>query len=230
MAVVFRHEPCVPVEEMRRNIAHTKTLGLPEVEYAGNVAVVGGGPSLAGHIDELRAWKGPIWAINGTWAWLKERGVNATFFTIDPRPQEWLKEHRGKALVASIGSAGLFDALSGWNVRTFDIVVSGTTSATAAPHLAVLLGHKSVTFFGCDSSFAGGRTHLYDTARPDHEIEVEVGGGAYVTKPEFLMQAEDLAALCRELPGFHKCRSGGLLEALIAHPTAIADQYLFEAA
>ena len=42
-------------------------------------------------------------------------------------------------------------------VRTFDLgppyVCCGVTTATAAPHLAILMGHRSVTFFGCDSSF-----------------------------------------------------------------------------
>jgi hypothetical protein len=225
MAIAFRSEPCVPVEEMRRNAEHTKTLGLPSVEYAGNVAVVGGGPSLADHLDELRAWNGPIWAINATWAWLKERGVKATFFTVDPKPQSWLKLSPGEsAIVASVGSAELFQSLSGGYVRTFNLglheVHSGVTSATAAPHLAVQMGHRSVSFFGCDSSFEGLVTHVYPGDPPPDLILIRVGEEVFFTKPEFVMQAEDLAALCRELPGFHKNRSGGLLAALVANPEA----------
>lgn len=223
MSIAFRSEPCVPVEEMRRNAEHARTLGLPGVEFAGHVAVVGGGPSLADHIDELRAWKGPIWAINGTWRWLKERGVKATFFTVDPKPQAWLELVPGdSAIVAMVGSPELFRSLMGGYVRTFDLgmhdVNSGVTSATATPHLAVKMGHGSVTFFGCDSSFEGFESHVYPADLPDDLMIVQVGDQGFATKPEFIMQADDLAALCRELPVFHRNRSGGLLAALIDNP------------
>jgi hypothetical protein len=223
MGVVFRSEPCVSVEEMSRNAAHTRTLGFPSVEYAGDVAVVGGGPSLADHLDELRACKGPIWAINATWQWLKERGVKATFFTVDPKPQAWLKLEPGEsALVATVGSAELFASLSAGYVRTFDLgmndVNCGVTSATAAPHLAIKMGHASVTFFGCDSSFKGFESHVYPVDLPDDLMVVGVGERGFATKPEFVMQAEDLAALCRELPTVCKNRSDGLMAAMIENP------------
>lgn len=221
-----RSQPSVPVEVMRANAAHTRTLGLPAVEYAGHVAVVGGGPSLAGHLDELRAWEGPIWAINATWGWLKERGVKSTFFTIDPKPQPGLKLEKGDAaLVASVGCAELFAALAPGNVRTFDLafdvadgIQTGVTSATSTPHLAVKMGHASVTFFGCDGSFEGHDAYVYPTALPGDLVVVDVGGLGYATKPEFIMQTEDLAAFCRDLPTVCRNRSGGLLAALIDNP------------
>jgi hypothetical protein len=223
VAIVFRSEPCVSVEEMRRNAEHTRALGLPSVEYAGHVALVGGGLSLADHLDELRAWEGPIWAINGTWRWLKERGVKATFFTVDPKPQAWLRLERGEsALVATVGSPALFASLSRGYVRTFELgaadVHSGVTSATAAPHLAAKMGHRSISFFGCDSSFGDYRTHVYPCEVPRDLFLVTVGEDEFATKPEFVMQAGDLAALCRELPVFHRNRSGGLMAALIENP------------
>jgi len=190
-----RSQPCVPVEVMRANAAHVRTLGLPSVEYAGHVAVVGGGPSLADHLDELRAWNGPIWAINATWAWLKEQGVKATFFTIDPKPQPSIRLQRGdSALVASVGCAELFASLRAGNVRTFDIafdvadgVQTGVTSATATPHLAVKMGHASVTFFGCDGSFEGHDAYVYPTDLPADLVVVEAGGRGFATKPELIM-------------------------------------------
>lgn len=222
MAVVFNSEPTVPVEEMRRNAEHTRTLGLPCVEYAGHVAVVGGGLSLAGHLDELRAWQGPIWAINGTWRWLKGQGIEAVFFTVDPKPQPWLNEDTPKAaLVATVGCAELFGSLRGAYVRTFELgeggVCGSVTTATAAPHLAILMGHRSVTFFGCDSSF-GETTHVYPCALPPDAMHVRVGGQTFLSKPEFIMQAADLAGLCRELPRQCRNRSGGLMAALIDNP------------
>jgi hypothetical protein len=224
-ALMASAKPCVSVEEMCRNAAHTRTLGLPAVEYAGNVAVVGGGPSLADHLDELKAWDGPIWSINATWAWLKERGISSTFFTIDPKPQSISLGKGDNALVASSGCADLFAALSRGNVRTFDLafdvsdaIQTGVTSATATPHLAAKLGHVGVTFFGCDSSFEGDTSHVFSDMLPDGVLVIDVGGQTFATKGEFIMQAEHLSSLCREFPAFCHNRSGGLLAALIDNP------------
>lgn len=215
--------PSVPPEVCKRNAEHARTLGLPHVQAAGHVAVVGGGPSLIDHIDELWAWKGPIWAINETFMWLKRRGIKSTFLTADPKPQPWLKPEKGdRALVTLEGSPELFASLKDAHVTTYrlapDEIHCGPTTATAAPYLALFLGHRSVTFFGCDSSFWAKGTHVYDQLRPKDEITVDCGRMSFQTKPEFLLQADALAALCRELPMFHRCRSGGLMSELIDHP------------
>lgn len=216
----FHAVPSVPPEVCERNTALARALGLPEVERAGHVAVVGGGPSLVGNLDVLRSWEGPIWAVNETFMWLKARGIKSTFFTADPKPQPWLKAERGdSALVALHGSPELFASLSEAYVRTYrladDAVHCGPTTATAASHLALWMGHRSVTFFGCDSSFEGSG-YVHDRAPPGDLIEVRADR-VYLTKPEFLMQADNLAAFCREF-AFCKNRSGGLLKALVENP------------
>lgn len=219
----FHAVPTVPLEELEANTAHALTLGLPAIEYAGHVAVVGGGPSLADHLDELRAWEGPIWAINATWRWLKERGIKSTFFTCDPKLQPWLRLDRGEAALVSISLCPeMFEALAGGNIRTFtlglDDVHCTFTTATSAPHMALKMGHRSVTFFGCDASFTGAQAYAFDHPLPGDLIVVEVAGEGFATKPEFLMQAKDLAELCRELPDQCRSRSAGLMAALIACP------------
>lgn len=218
----FYPVPSVSPEECGRNTALALDLGLPSIERAGHVAVVGGGLSLAGHLDELRAWTGPIWAINRTFVYLKERGIRSTFITADPKPQPWLTVEPGdRALVALHGSPGLFASLAKAHVTTYrlaeDEVHCGCTTATAAPMLAILLGHRSVTFFGCDSSFSD-QSHVYPQAMARDLIEVRCSGEVFITKPEFLLQAEALALLCRELPEFHSNRGGGLTAALIENP------------
>ncbi len=80
------------------------------------------------------------------------------------------------------------------------------------------MGHRSVTFFGCDSSFGDYQSHVYPVALPQDLIAAQVGEQGFATKPEFIMQAVDLAALCRELPRHCRNRSGGLLAALIENP------------
>lgn len=154
--------------------------------------------------------------------WLTERGIRSTFFTADPEPQPWLKVEPGDAALVVLNiDPTVYEALRSAHVRTFELgqdEVRGTlTTATVAPHLALLLGHTSVTFFGCDSSFKGG-THAYRDDAPPDSIIVECNGAEYETKPEYMMQADALATLCRELPQFCRSRSGGLLSAMIACP------------
>lgn len=215
--------PSLGPEDFERNIAHAKTLGHPGIERAGHVAVVGGGHSLAGHLDELRAWPGPIWAINQTFMWLKERGVKAVFITADPKPQPWLRFEPGdQALVCLHASAELYAQLQSAKVRTYEMgegsVESGPTTATACPSLAFQMGHHAISFFGCDSSFADdGVTHVFDGPRAPDEILVACNGSEFLTKPEFMMQADYLAMFCRELGNCHN-RSGGLLAAMVASP------------
>lgn len=214
--------PSIGTDEFERNVAHARTLGYPGVERAGHVAVVGGGHSLPDHLDELRAWKGPIWAINQTFMWLKSQGIKATFITADPRPQPWLKlDADDQALVCLHASAALFDGLRGAKVRTYEMgegkVESGPTTATACPSLAFQMGHHAISFFGCDGSFKPNATHVFDCQQARDQIVVECGGTEFLTKPEFLMQADYLAMFCRELGNCHN-RSGGLLAQMVETP------------
>lgn len=214
--------PSTPPEQVERNRLHASTLGLPTIERSGHVAVVGGGQSLADHLQEIRGWDGPIWAINQTFMFLKSQGIRATFFTADAKDQPWLEVEDGdSAIVGLHGDPKLFERLKRAHVRTYrlddDEVHCGPTTASAAPHLAMLTGHKTVTFFGCESSFGEG-THVYSSEVPGDLIRVECGGASFLTKPEFLLQAEVLAAFCREIPENCAERSGGLLRALIENP------------
>ena len=75
---------CVPpLAQLAAHMAHTATLGLSSIGQAGavrdRVAVVGGDPSLYRHLNELRAFDGEVWAINGAWHVLQQAGIDATF-------------------------------------------------------------------------------------------------------------------------------------------------------
>jgi len=215
--------PSVEPEECERNAALALMRRLPHIERVGDVAVVGGGQSLADCLDDLRDWRGPIWAINQSFMWLKARGVAATFFTADPKDQPWLIPSPGdRALVTIFARPALLDRLSEAHVTTYrlaeDEIHCGPTTATVAPYLAGWLGHRSVTFFGCESSFGVEGSHVYPVDLPADQIAVRCGDRMFSTKPEFLLQAQVLAELCREIPEFHHDRSGGLLGALMANP------------
>lgn len=227
---------CVPDDEIQRNTALARERGLPSIERAGHVALVGGGPSVADHLEELREWDGPIWAINQTFNWLKERGIKSTFLTLDPKDQPWLSVERGdSALVALHCCPAILDRLQAASVTTYEWgkqVEYGCTTATAALHLAPLLGHRKLSLFGCDSSFLEA-THAYRDDAPKDEIMVACGGEIFRTRPEMLLQAECIAAVVTQMGHYFVNRSGGLLTALIANPerTIVAiSQHILESA
>lgn len=215
-------------EDVARNIRNAFTLDLPNYREMRarkpRLAVVGGGPSINSHIDELKAWDGDIWAINGAFGWCDSRGIDAVFLAVDPHPivAKWARGAR-RALLETRCDPSAFDELKDADVYLFDIGTEGGiaargSTATAAPHLAIRMGYREVTFFGCESSYPPGASHAYrDEAREDQLI-VEVGGVDYLTAPDFHIQAEELSNYIRQIPEFLKERSGGLLRAMLEHP------------
>jgi hypothetical protein len=226
---------------MASNIAHSRSLGLPTIAErrgtkSGPLAIVGGGPSAMALVDEIRGYGANVWAVNGTCAWLREHGVEAVFFSCDALPMVADQAKGAKrAVVATQCDPGVFEALKDADVTVFDathgeIIGSGSTTVTATPMTAVLMGYRPITFYGCESSYAMGRTHSYVNEIRDLEMVLTLGGLKFRTAPDFCKQAEELSALFRlereNNPGFPIfCeRSGGLLRAMIQH----GDEYELE--
>lgn len=179
------------------------------------VAVVGGALSVKEHLDELRGWPGEIWAINSMADWLQERGIDCWLFTVD---SGYIELKAGRALLASCCHPEMFKR----DVRVFDMVehapdgiTGGVTTATRAPALAIKLGYPGVVFFGCDSSFAG-QSHVAYAEESPLQVIVRANGSDYITVPEYLLQADNLALLLRTFPDFFTNRGGGLLPAMVA--------------
>jgi hypothetical protein len=222
-------------EEVRANAAYSASLDLPlalaSPPRTGKLAVVGGAPSLVDALDELRAWDGDIWAINGTCAWLAERGIPSTFYTIDPgrwSDVDALTEGVTDALVAATGRPELFDALlaKGAHIETFHVypgfdpahtINGGGTTATRAPLLALRMGYEDVSFFACEGSF-DTVSHAYKhTAGDEFHVLIKCGGDVFRTDLRMMIQSMNLAALLRAFPDRLHDRSGGLLGGMIAH-------------
>ena len=209
---------CVSAEVLHANVAHAKTLGLPYVRESERppLAVVGGGHSLLEHVETLRQWKGDIWACGSPYPWLKERGIDSTFFCIDPL-EETIDLARGAkhAILSTTNHPGVFEVVE--SVEVFDLLrgTHGPTTATAAPWWSLHMGYRDVTFFGCDSSFQE-QTHVYKHEDWECHMIVRCDGYEYRTKPQLLMQAEYLATMIRLAPRVFKERSGGLLRAMVA--------------
>lgn len=209
-------------EEVRRNVAHANSLGFPRLGKAETprLAVVGGGPSIADRLEEIRAFDGDIWAINGAWKWLKDRGVDAWFYTLDP--SELTIAHGAgatKAMLATMCHPKVFENLKGAHIECVHIgeggFENGPTSASTAPYIGLERGYREFFFYGCECSCAGS-THAYGNFNLENHLRVSCGGEEFDITSDFVMQAELLGAMIRAAPHVFKDCSGGLLAAVIA--------------
>lgn len=220
MTVTFAFYPSVSNELRDANAVMNKKLGLPEHRGSGRLAVVGGGPSIRHHIEELRNWPGDVWAVNGTISWCMERGINAAFYTVDAaKLGRWLfpLERVKRAVLAIDCDPDMFAALHSADVSTLPVPDGGPTSANSADWVAIQTGYTGLTYFGCEASFED-TTHAYAEAAPIGQwIVVRVGGENYRTKPEFLEQARIMSEVIRAVPSYYDERSGGLLTAMVKH-------------
>lgn len=194
-----------------------------EAPHGRPLAVCGGGLTLRGHLEELKAWPGDVWGVNATAPWLVQQGIPATFFSVDPQytPPEMIGDAPA-ALVSSSSDESVFDHMGERPVRVFhtaplfdDGIKGGPTSATFAPRLALHLGYTEVHFFGCDAMVSPYASHVYGSGFYNDLITVSVGGRHFSTRPEFLMQTEFLAQIIAAFPVVYVNRSGDFVQAMV---------------
>jgi hypothetical protein len=239
--LTIRGQLPVTLERAQANCDSAAARNLPGLQRLSRrgvrLAVVGGGPSINDHVEGLKSWAtelgpdggpgtpGEIWAINGAWNWCHNRGIEATFFAIDAHPivTKWAVADDGskpsRAILAMTCDPAVFDLLEGIDINAVshgrDGLRGGSSTAGLAPHLAALMGYSSVTFFGCESSYAMGRSHAYQHETRPEEIIVSSNGCDHLTAPDFMLQAGELATFLTEFPEYLSERSGGLLRAMM---------------
>jgi hypothetical protein len=215
--------PNVSEDERQANAKVIEALGLPKHRGAGRLAIVGGGPSIRDHMPKNCApGTVAIWAVNGTIKWCAENGVDAFFYTADASPlHKWSYDLSGakKAVLAPDVSPDLVAYLQGIGatVTLTGPIQSGPTSANASDYLSIECGYTSVTYFGCEGSFAYDDTHAFNSVSIPDWMTVEVGGEHYRTKAEYVSQSIMLANVIKEFPAIYSEKSGGLLRAMIEH-------------
>lgn len=218
--------PTVSQDGRDANALVIETFGLPKHRGAGCLAVVGGGPSIRDHIEELKAWEGDIWAVNGAINWCLDHGINAAFYTADAAPKDiWpydLSRVKRAVLAPDVAPSVISYLLSnGAEVSLTGQIQSGPTSANATDYLSLACGYAGVDYFGCEGCFAeaakGADTHAVNSVPIPDWIIVEVGGEYFKTKHEFVSQSIMLANVIREFPMIYSEKSGGLLRAMIEH-------------
>lgn len=201
-------------EILARNTA--LSFGPPPVGI-GNLAVVGGGPSVRDHVDDLRDWPGDIWAINGAWRWLKDQGIAAKFYSADAALSiAGMCRGADAVLAAQCDPSAYKAARRVWRITGR---LHGPTSAVAAALSAIEAGYSEVTYFGCESSY-GATTHAYDKHVKIYykTIIVSCDGVEYFTNLGLTAQAERIAAMINAAPHVFHERSAGMLGGMVRDP------------
>jgi hypothetical protein len=221
----------VSAEGRASNENAIKALGLAEHRGSGPLAVVGGGPSVNAHVDEIKNAQ-TVWAANGAVNWCIDHGIDAWFYTCDAAPlANWFYDlsRVKRAVLAPDVSPELVQSLlsRGVEVQLCAPVESGPTSVNASTCIALSAGYCPVTYYGCEGSFSGVRvsplqfresaTHAVESFPITDWLDVEVGGELYRTKAEFIEQSKFLALTLKEFPQAFFEKSGGLLRAMIEH-------------
>ena len=224
----FVNKGPIPLEAMLKQAEQNRGLGFLDMisgvsVASGPLAVVGGGPSAAEYVDELREWPGAVWAINGTWKWCRDNSIKAIFFSIDPTIMV-MPYVRGMGIERAIIATHCHPDVVAELLKTASILAfdhndaHGPITASAAPLTAAKVGHNSVTFFGCEGNFSN-RSHVDRDSDHENRMLIKCDGRLWNTTAEFMIGLEALSLVIREIekavPGFIKVRGDGLLSAMI---------------
>jgi hypothetical protein len=236
----FAGGPPVEDRDIQLNILYGRSLSYPRVKevpaHDRHLAIVGGGPSVKDHIEEIRNFKGDIWGINGACGFLRERGIDSTFISVDPHEivAKWAVGAK-KALLCVRMDPKVYEVLNGAEITLFDLINDKeggihccSSTASLGFDLASDMGYRTVVWYGCEGSWEGSTaegatnasdfTHAYQepSEKRDERMVVLCGGKEYLTAPDFYVQSCELAEIISKFPRHFSERSGGLLRAMVA--------------
>lgn len=207
-------------EDLERNIRHNTCRDLKwvkaEQETTAPAIIVGGGPSVANDVEEIRALQragGYVFAINGASKWLRGHGIRADYQVIADAKQEtatlvdpFARDH----LFASQVHPDTMSAVEApivWHLEIgevekyfppdrvrrggYALIGGGAATGNSALCLAYAMGHRTLHAFGMDSSHGAG-SHAYD--QPMNAliptVDVEWAGRSFVSSVAMKSQAE----------------------------------------
>lgn len=248
-AALLESHCVVDVEGRKANLALNLARGLPvfahdRPEHKRPLLIVGSGPSVAGLVDKVAKWPGDVWAINGAYDFLLDRGLICEgFFGLDPLPQlaDYLKHPQDHTTfyIASMCDPAVMDALKGHNILLWHAcaenpeefpkgqrpVYGGTTAATRAPFLALSLGYRDINMIGMDSSYdkdSGPYCYGWGSYATDIDaLTIPVmcnGEGPFLTE---IGLAKQVAQLGTMLTAFNRKR-----EMLKIHPAGLMGAFM----
>jgi hypothetical protein len=225
--VEFIHGLNAPREQFTNNIAINIRRGLPTLQTQ-RALVVGGGPSAADHIEDIREHQAKGWkltAINGAHDWLLlGYGIMSdacvlmdsteTVSTFIKSPVKGCRYY-----VASQCHPSMFDKLAGhdvclWHAHLDDasnkaieaydpaatILAGANTAGLHAIAVNYMLGVRKMRVYGLDSSHRPSGDHAYDNSQqaPTDEIEFFFKGERFLSTGTWAAQAEMFARFWRQ--------------------------------
>ncbi len=213
-----------------RNIRHAMTVYAPWFDFDhsrhdGQACIVGGSPSLATQIEQLKWRKAQghtIFSMNGSMEYLIDRGITPDYHVmLDAREAnaEFVRNAPSgiKYLIASQCDKSVFDALVGRDVTIFHnstqdaekilsgekakavhLLGGGTTVGMKAMLLAELMGFSAIHLYGMDSCYSDGGHHAYAQGMNDGERVVDVlyGNRDFKCSGWMASQAQDFLDFC----------------------------------
>lgn len=225
---------CPPITEKESAYNARYALALfPALDaFPDGAIVIGGGHSVAERLDEICAYRdGPLLCSGSAIDYILPRRPDATLYCIDGDPA-MIEQVRGRRIKSAIlaahtdPSALNYLDIHGCRVRVFNHRLEGiagnhaTTSISVIPALALHFDYfKPIRFYGCDSSWKDGRSHIHKhelAGSGAWDLVVRCNGAEYETSAEFLLQAEFLCEVMNAAPHLYVNRSAGLLSAMIA--------------
>lgn len=210
-------------DDLHRNIRRNAALPLPWVGMLpahDRVAVLcGGGPSLADHLDDIKALQAAgayVFAMNGASKFLREHGVMPAVQVIaDAKAETATLVDNGVGLhyIGSQVDPATLDACRGdvvlWHLGIsediddlfpperkkaggYALVGGGASVGNSAMCLSYVLGYRTMHLFGYDSSHKGEASHAYE--QPMNQfipvVDVEWAGKTYRSSVAMKAQAE----------------------------------------
>lgn len=214
------------VENVRRNIqgpwTQVRSHPINDVE----VAILGGGPSLAQFEDDVREKQKAgvkLITLNGTYNWTHERGLwPVTQIMVDARPfnKRFVQpiDRRNMYLISSQCDPSVFEGLPDdrtwiWHTSAeiidevlsqayskWNIIPGGSTVLFRAIPLLRTLGFTKFHLYGCDSCLIEDAHHAYAQPENDGTRAVNVivtGGRVFKAYPWMISQAQEMCDLIR---------------------------------
>lgn len=213
--------------ERTRNVRSACARDLPwltvKPAHAGHVAIVAGGPSMADKLGEIR-WRmsigQQIWAVNGTAAFLREKGIipdghvivdaraeNRGFLDgAAPQTTHYLASQCnpslfdvGNVVLWHAASPGMAEMLVG--TRETALIGGGSTVGLQAIAIAYVLGYRQIHLYGFDSSYRGDTHHAYPQSLNADErvVAAVIGDRTFRAAPWMVQQAEEFLSTRAEL-------------------------------
>lgn len=191
-------------DTIARQVAHTRSLGLPQaLEKRPLLTVVSGGPSAL----DASLTERPTLALNGALKLFTQRGLAPTYYAAcDPQAlvADFLAEAPEATVyyIASKCHADVFRALRNRDVRVFDTddhVADGIASAPSvtltALNLFLALGWRDFDVWGWDCAYQGLFDHAYPQSHSAERLRIEVGAQVFETTTTWIHEAQSAALI-----------------------------------